>query len=317
MTKKIQKERLFVDCYDEWIEMYKVGAISDITLKKYRIASDFLRKVCPKLFLSDFDRMEYQKILNEYAKTHERQTTADFHTLVKACIRDLFHDRQLEVDPTYRAVIKGIAPNRNKKKKFLQVDELRKLVHSLKLTNEIRVDWMVFIIAKTGIRFAEALAITPDDFDWSENKLSIDKTWNYKSLEGGFKPTKTKGSVRKITLDWQTIGLLKPVLQDLPKDKPIFIEQFEDGSYKRYFNSTINNFISKKCKEQGITVISCHGLRHTHASVLLAEGVSIHTISARLGHADVGVTQETYAHVLDELQKKDDQKMISVLMQIA
>ncbi|PSI13076.1 site-specific integrase, partial [Listeria monocytogenes] len=41
------------------------------------------------------------------------------------------------------------------------------------------------------------------------------------------------------------------------------------------------------------------------------------TISARLGHADVGVTQETYAHVLDELQKKDDQKMLSVLMQIA
>lgn len=91
MTKKVQKERLFVDCYDEWIEMYKVGAISDITLKKYRIASNFLRKVCPKLFLSDFDRMEYQKILNEYAKTHERQTTADFHTQVKACIRDLFH----------------------------------------------------------------------------------------------------------------------------------------------------------------------------------------------------------------------------------
>ncbi|EHQ5111080.1 site-specific integrase, partial [Listeria monocytogenes] len=48
-----------------------------------------------------------------------------------------------------------------------------------------------------------------------------------------------------------------------------------------------------------------------------AEGVSVHTISARLGHADVGVTQETYAHVLDELQKKDDQKMLSVLMQIA
>lgn len=317
MTKKIQKERLFVDCYDEWIEIYKVGDIADITLKKYRMASDFLRKTCPKLFLSDFDRAQYQKILNEYAKTHEKVTTAGFHHLLKACIKDLFHDRQLEVDPTYRAVIKGKAPSIDKKKKFLQVDELKKLVHSLKLTNEIGTDWLVFIVAKTGIRFAEALALTPADFDWSENKLSIDKTWDYKSLEGGFKPTKTKGSVRKITLDWQTIGLLKPVLQDLPTNEPIFIEKLENGKYKRYFNSTINNFISKKCQSLGITEISCHGLRHTHASVLLAEGVSIHTISARLGHADVGVTQETYAHVLDELQKKDDQKMISVLMQIA
>jgi len=316
LTKKTKKERLFVDCYDEWIEMYKVGAVSEGTLAKYRIASKFLRQVCPKLFLSDFDRMEYQKILNEYAKTHERQTTADFHTQVKACIRDLFHDRQLEVDPTYRAVIKGKAPA-DKKKKFLQVEELQKLMHVLDLNSEIGIDWMVFIIAKTGIRFAEALAITPEDFDWTENKLSIDKTWDYKSGRGGFKPTKTKGSVRKITLDWQTIGLVKPMLQDLPPHEPIFIEKLENGSYKKYFNSTLNNFMSRKCKEAGITEISCHGLRHTHASVLLSAGVSIHSISARLGHADVGVTQETYAHVLDELQKKDDQKMIATLMQIA
>ncbi|MDG6144029.1 site-specific integrase, partial [Lactococcus formosensis] len=211
--------------------MYKVGAVSEVTLEKYRIASKFLRQVCPKLFLSDFDRMEYQKILNEYAKTHERQTTADFHTQVKACIRDLFHDRQLEVDPTYRAVIKGKAPA-DKKKKFLQVEELQKLMHVLDLNNEIGIDWMVFIIAKTGIRFAEALAITPEDFDWTENKLSIDKTWDYKSGRGGFKPTKTKGSVRKITLDWQTIGLVKPILQDLPPNEPIFIEKLENGSYK-------------------------------------------------------------------------------------
>lgn len=317
MTKRKQKERLFVDCYDEWIEIYKVGDISDITLKKYRIASEFLRKTCPKLRLSDFDRTQYQKILNEYAKTHEKSTTGDFHHLVKACIKDLFHDRQLEVDPTYRAVIKGKAPSIDKKKKFLQVEELQKMLHTLDLNNELGVDWMVFIIAKTGIRFAEALAITPEDFDWTENKLSIDKTWDYKSGHGGFKPTKTKGSVRKITLDWQTIGLLKPKLEDLPPHEPIFIQKLENGSYKKYFNSTINNFMSRKCKEAGITEISCHGLRHTHASVLLSAGVSIHSISARLGHADVGVTQETYAHVLDELQKKDDQKMIATLMQIA
>ena len=66
-----------------------------------------------------------------------------------------------------------------------------------------------------------------------------------------------------------------------------------------------------------IPIISFHALRHTHASVLLAEGVSIHTISSRLGHADVGVTQSTYAHVLDDLQSKDDQIMMSALMQMA
>lgn len=317
MARKKKKDRLFVDCYDEWIEIYKVGAIGDATLKKYYMTAKYLRKFCPDLLLSGFDRLEYQKIINEYAKTHEKQTTGDFHTQVKACVRDLFHDRLIEIDPTYRAVIKGCEVVKNKKKKFLQVDELQKLVHSLELTNEISNDWMIFLIAKTGIRYAEALGITPADFDWSENKVSINKTWNYKSTQGGFKPTKTRSSVRSILLDWQTVGLLKPILEKFDDKEPIFVPKNEKGKYKRMFNSTINANLERKCKRLEITVISCHGLRHTHASVLLAEGVSIHTISARLGHADVGVTQETYAHVLDELQKKDDQKMISVLMQIA
>ncbi len=197
------------------------------------------------------------------------------------------------------------------------MEELKKLLQSLDLSHGISNDWLLLIVAKTGIRFAEALAITPTDFDWTANTLTIDKTWDYKSSKGGFKPTKTAGSVRKIAIDWQIVGQFKPLIQDLPANEPIFVTKLDNGSYKRWFNSTLNNQLSSKCKELGITEISCHGLRHTHASVLLAEGVSIHTISSRLGHADVGVTQETYAHVLDELQKKDDQKMMSVLMQIA
>lgn len=185
------------------------------------------------------------------------------------------------------------------------------------LAHGINNDWLLLLIAKTGIRFSEALAITPQDFDWQANTLTINKTWDYKSTRGGFKSTKTTGSIRTIKIDWQIVGQFKPLIQNLSIDEPIFVAKLDNGSYKRWFNSTLNNQLASKCKALGITEISCHGLRHTHASILLAEGVSIHTISSRLGHADVGVTQETYAHVLDELQKKDDQKMMSVLMQIA
>lgn len=312
-----KKEILFCDYFEEWIEIYKVGAIAAVTLNKYYTAAKVLREVCPKLFLSDFDRKEYQRIINEYAKTHEKQTTVDFHHIIKGCIKDLFHDGLLEKDPTYRAVLKGKEPSKKKKQKFLQVDELKQVLQSLNLSDGVNMDWMIFLIAKTGMRFAEALALTPSDFDWLDNTLSINKTWDYKSTNGGFKSTKTAGSIRKIKIDWQIVGQFKPLIQDLPSEEPIFVEKLEGGLYKRQFNSTYNNFLATKCRKVKITEISLHALRHTHASVLLAEGVSIHTISARLGHADVGVTQETYAHVLDELQKKDDQKMMSVLMQIA
>ena len=63
---------------------------------------------------------------------------------------------------------------------------------------------MILLIAKTGIRFSEALAITPADFDFSHQMLSINKTWDYKG-NGGFLPTKNKSSVRKIFFDWQTV----------------------------------------------------------------------------------------------------------------
>lgn len=54
---------------------------------------------------------------------------------------------------------------------------------------EVNWDWFILLSAKTGMRFSEALAITPADFDFSRQTLSISKTWDYKG-EGGFLPTK-------------------------------------------------------------------------------------------------------------------------------
>lgn len=313
MSRK--KEMLFCDYYDEWVETYKEGAIASVTLDKYYNNGKKLREICPKLLVSDLNRREYQKIINEYGKTHEKQTVTDFHHQVKSCVKDMFYDGMVDKDPTYKCVIKGL-PKKERKKKYLQKSELQTLVHSLDLS-EINRDWMVLILAKTGLRYAEVLALTPKDFDFKNNLLTVDKTWNYKATTGGFQSTKTNTSNRTIVLDWQIVGQFQPMIKDLPEDEPIFVPKNKNGEYKRMFNSTINNYLAKKCKDLGITVISAHALRHTHASILLAEGVSINSISNRLGHSDVTITQETYAHILDELKEKDNNKMMSILMQIA
>ncbi|SFH68934.1 site-specific integrase [Pisciglobus halotolerans] len=311
------ESELFVDYFKEWVETYKVGAVRDVTLNKYKMTHRSLSNIVPDLTIDKLDRRVYQKILNEYAKTHEKATTTDFHHQVKACVQDMFHDGILDRDPTYRAIIKGKKPDHRKKNKFLQIDELTKLIRSLDLSNGINSDWLIMIIAKTGLRYAEALALTPADFDFDQNVLHVNKTWKYKSKDGGFVETKTSTSIRTIAIDWQIVGQFRPVIQGMPENEPIFVKKNKDGSYVRQFNSTINGYLERKCKELEITIISIHGLRHTHASVLLAAGVSIHSISARLGHANVTVTQETYAHVLDDLKQKDNQKIIGTLMQIA
>ena len=90
------------------------------------------------------------------------------------------------------------------------------------------------------------------------------------------------------------------MIKNLPEDKPIFVKE---GT--RLYNSTINDLLARKCRLAKIPVISIHGLRHTHASLLLFAGVSIASVARRLGHASMNTTQKTYLHIIQELENKD------------
>lgn len=316
MGRKKKNTLLLVDYFEEWIETYKVGAVREVTLGKYYNSLQKLKDIVPDLRLEDLDRRAYQKIINEYAKTHEKQTTKDFHHQIKSAILDAVDEDLLARNPTRKVTIKGKEP-RDKKVKYLSIEELKSLISALNYTNEISIDWFIVFIAKTGLRFAEALAVTPNDIDASTRTLSVTKTWEYKKTNGMFQPTKNRSSVRKIKLDWQLAGQFCPLLINLPQDEPIFVEKNDDGEYKRIFNSTINKYLANKCKEAGVPVISIHALRHTHASILLSEGVTVHSIAERLGHANVTTTQETYTHIIKELEIKDESKMIGALSSIA
>ena len=71
------------------------------------------------------------------------------------------------------------------------------------------------------------------------------------------------------------------------------------------FNSTINGILERHCHSANIPVITVHGLRHTHASILLFAGVSIASVARRLGHASMTTTQKTYLHIIRELENQD------------
>ena len=65
------------------------------------------------------------------------------------------------------------------------------------------------------------------------------------------------------------------------------------------------NVLERHCNQAKIPVISVHGLRHTHASVLLFAGVSIASVARRLGHSSMTTTQKTYLHIIRELENQD------------
>ena len=297
MLNDMNSTELFCNYYKQWIDVYKKDAIRDATLAKYRMTHKWVERLLPELKVSDLTRTVYQKLLNDYAKEHERQTTLDFHHQLKGAIMDAVDEGLIERDPTRKAIIKGKMP-KPKKIKYLNQFELHTLISHLNIKEAPNWDWFILLVAKTGMRFSEALAVTPADFDFARQTLSVSKTWDYKG-EGGFLPTKNKSSVRKIQIDWQIVVKFSELVKDLPEDEPIFV-----GKDKVY-NSTVNDILTRHCKACGISEISIHGLRHTHASLLLFAGVSIASVARRLGHASMTTTQKTYLHIIQELENKD------------
>lgn len=296
MLNLTNKNELFHEYYTKWIKVYKEGAIRKVTMQKYLMTLTWLKKLVPTLMVSEFTRIVYQQLLNDYAVYHERQTTMDFHHQLKGAILDAVDEGLIDRDPTRKAIIKGKTP-REKKPKYLNQFELHTLLTNLDLQGNISWDWFILLLAKTGMRFSEALALTPKDFDFSHQMLSINKTWDYKG-RGGFLPTKNQSSVRKIQIDWQTVIQFSELLKGLIEDKPIFVQG-------KIYNSTVNNVLNRHCKGVKIPVISIHGLRHTHASLLLFAGVSMASVARRLGHASMTTTQKTYIHIIQELENQD------------
>lgn len=296
MEEKISGDTLFCDYYSQWVKVYKVGAIRDVTMRKYELTEAWLGRLAPKLKLRDVDRIEYQRLINAYAEEHERQTTMDFHHQIKGAVLDAVDEGFIVRDPTRKVIIKG-RPPRQKKTKYLNQFELHAILENLELGECPSWDWLILLIAKTGLRFSEALGLTPTDFDLARQTIEVNKTWDYKN-GGGFVPTKNASSVRKVQLDWQLTMQFATLIKGLPADEPIFVSG-------KVYNSTANEVLARHCRQAGAPVISIHGLRHTHASLLLFAGVSIASVSKRLGHASMNTTQETYLHVIRELENKD------------
>ena len=125
-------------------------------------------------------------------------------------------------------------------------------------------------------------------------------------------PTKNRSSIRKIQMDWQTVIQFSSMVKGLPADKPVFVKE---GI--KVYNATVNDILERHCRSAGVPVITIHGLRHTHASLLLLAGVSIASVARRLGHAIMTTAQKIYLHIIQELENKDIDKVMRSLLELS
>lgn len=110
------------------------------------------------------------------------------------------------------------------------------------------------------------------------------------------------------------LGITKQDIEILPSGVAL-LRVNKTWNYKPKYGEKFmpTKYLERICDELDIPRITVHGLRHTHASLLIANGVSIQSVAKRLGHANTITTQKTYIHLLDTLAQKDELKLMGIM----
>lgn len=153
--------------------------------------------------------------------------------------------------------------------------------------------WLLFM---TGMRVGEATALQWSDVDLEKRTLSISKNLFYQNVDNyKFTTPKTYASIRTIVLDTDTIEILTKWRKAQKENcKTEFILSYNGVPTQKF---TISYAIDRYSKIAGVHRIRIHGLRHSHASLLISMGENPLIIKERLGHADIETTLGTYGHL--------------------
>lgn len=255
----------------------------------------------PKVLVSKLTARYVKEKLDDSGKKNVTKNT--YLKRYKAIIRWGFENDYVE-DISYLDKLKPYEDKRKREKiedKYLEKDEMEKLLASMSMS--YRQQWydLTRFLILSGCRIGEAAALEKKDIDGEY--IHINKTYSYTTYQLG--PPKTQESYRDIFIQKELATLLKEIKVHNRKSKISSKLLFStNGSYLDYDNYRM--FLRRHALKTIGRVVTPHALRHTHASLLLAKGISIDSISRRLGHRDSKITKDIYLHILEELKQNDN-----------
>ncbi len=188
-------------------------------------------------------------------------------------------------------------------------DEVIDFMSNLKSKNHAMP---ILLSLATGMRRGEVLGLKWNKVDFANNTISVTHQLK-KDDEGKWELSsqlKTSTSYRTIEIDDDTIEILKEHKRQQLKDRMICGEDYQNldlvcaTSTGGYIRPTYLRTVFKRTLEKSdVKKISFHGLRHTHATLLLKSGVHPKVVQERLGHRSIQTTLDTYSHVIPGIQK--------------
>ena len=219
-------------------------------------------------------------------------------------------------------VIKPKSRQTQRKGNFLTKEELKEFLKLAQTTTLSYFFPLVHLMAYTGLRQGEALALKWSDIDFENKKITVNKTAVRIKEKQTIQTPKTKNSKRVISIDPATLSILKSWKKDQIKiyfkngkhfegdDNFIFTNQRAEWVHIHNFIPYFKRFVT----DYKLKPITPHGLRHTHASLLFSAGVEPKNISDRLGHSTVQITLDLYTHITEEQRTDTVEKLLEYMV---
>ena len=306
-----------------WLENYAKPNVRPRTYEKYSSTlKAYILPTFENVLLNELTAADLQKHLNRLLETGRADGTGLSSSTVRGtrrylsmCIDDavksgLVSSNVVRLTKTPKLSKKEIA--------VLSKEEIARLIDTAK---EIKNPFMSVVMPQiisltihTGMRQGEVFGLKWDDIDFEKSCLFIRRSLAHVIGKGAvFQAPKTKNSVRRILLmpeDVKNLRAYKKWQENYSEELGdlfaghdlVFTGPFGEPMSPTNFSRRYFKPLLKKCNIS--SDFTFHGLRHTHATLLLRQGVNPKIVQERLGHSSIKVTMDTYSHVLPDMQRQ-------------
>ena len=314
--KKEPQRMTFEALYQEWLLIYEKDVEQSTLVKTKQV---FRTHILPRFGNYYIDKIpvsqvqtavhEWREILQEYRKVFNK-----FNRVMKYA----YKLKYIKENPCDFVILpsKPLVKQEKETLDFYTKQQLQTFMTCLSSMNTRKWEAFFRILAFTGLRRGEALALTWDDIDTKQGLLTVNKA--VKRGENGqyVGSTKNESSVRTITIDDNTIKILKAWKAEQAKTLIGFgFNAIQPNQYifsKWKDNTPLNtmaprNALVKICNRFDLPMINIHGFRSSHCTLLLEAGVPLKDVMERLGHSDVQTTLSFYSYVTKDSRDKSAQ----------
>jgi len=301
----IEEHPTFDSVYHIWLETYRLG-VKESTLN--RVLGIFKHHITPSLGSLPIDEINWQQC--QQAALTWRKQVKQFNKLVQYAglvFRTAQRMGVIDTNPMKLVDIPKLPATTLKPRNFWTAGELTTFLKAVDMTDSMpqheRYDRVAFfyLLATTGMRKGEAIALTWNDLDFERGTVKIDKTIsrtidNHQTVS----TPKTANAYRTLKLDALTISRLKAYRQHFKVIPSASSAVFRNRKGNRLSLMTPNHWLSTFIEQTGLPTINVHGLRHTFASIQVANNINVKALQMQLGHSDIKITLNIYAHLSQE-----------------